>query len=126
MIEKVVLVGVMGFIDRGGVVQALGNMCVVQYYIMLVNRRFPMKNPVFTKANIFSHCSIMFVYFVTLVLNPAVNLDESRIPFTQIPLTKHHIDISLMVVQGALVVYLGKVILTGLKGKIANAKARIS
>jgi hypothetical protein len=55
MLEKVVLVGLMGFLDRRGLFQAAMNMTVVMFFLLLIVRRMPSKMEEYNKGNIFSH-----------------------------------------------------------------------
>ena len=53
------LVGVMGFLDRGGLLQAACNMAVVLGFLLLITRRMPSKTEEYNAGNIFSHVNIM-------------------------------------------------------------------
>ena len=59
MLEKVVLVGIMGFFDRGGLLQAAVNMGVVMFFLLVIVRRMPSKTEEYNAGNIFSHVNIM-------------------------------------------------------------------
>ena len=53
------LVGLMGFLDRGGLLQAACNMAVVLGFLLLITRRVPSRTEEYNTGNIFSHVNIM-------------------------------------------------------------------
>ena len=75
MLEKVVLVGIMGFFDRGGLLQAAVNMGVVMFFLLVIVRRMPSKTEEYNKGNIFSHINILMVYLASHEILRA-NLDR--------------------------------------------------
>jgi hypothetical protein len=119
MLEKVVLVGLMGFLDRRGLMQAAVNMTVVLLFLLLIVRRMPSKTEEYNKGNIFSHINILAVYLASLMLNPAVTLDATT------SVTEERILIVLLLLQALLLTYLVFISFGKLREIVRNAKAQV-
>ena len=119
MVEKVVLVGLMGFLDRRGLMQAAVNMTVVLFFLLLIVRRMPSKTEEYNKGNIFSHINILAVYLASLMLNPAVTLDATT------SVTEERILIVLLLLQALLLTYLVFISFGKLREIVRHAEAQM-
>ena len=95
-----VLVGVMGLIDRGSVFQSGLNVLLVLVFLLLIVRRMPSGTRQYNRGYIFSHINIFMTYLAALVANDAVTLDPNGL------VTLPRIAWTLLLFQLLLMLYL--------------------
>ena len=104
-IEKVLLVGFAELFasivqDNTGIAQWFLNMTFTITYLVLVAKYEPCTEPRYNFGNILMHIMILYFFILTLLLNPRLDIKESAVANLKL------IDISLVISQIVLVVYL--------------------
>jgi hypothetical protein len=113
MLQKVVLVGLMGFLE-GSVLQAPGNILITVIVLCALCRKMPSGTPDYNKANIVSQCVILITYISTMILKGEEGKSSSSID-------PDKLSVVLLFLQSVMFVYLFYLSLFKLVGMLGQS-----
>eukprot|EP01052_Picozoa_sp_SAG31_P063482 SAG31_NODE_22406_length_526_cov_1.046838_1_plen_122_part_01 len=111
------MVGLMGVLPKGGLLQSAAQMSVTLFFLLLIVRKMPSKTEEYNRGNVFSHVNILVTAYCNLLLNPALNTESSDL--------KDVIQIILLTIQVVLMVYLFWVSIGKLRLIIKQSKLKV-